>query len=244
MQGNQAQINDELYTDEERWAELRTRVAQAASRSQRSADDITVIAVSKTVSATRVRQAYLTGWQNFGENRVQELVGKQDELVELPGATWHLIGQLQSNKVKDVLGRVSYIHSLDRLSLAIAIQERAENMSIARMKCFIEMNLAGETSKAGLAPNQLPDFLRQVSLLPRLEIVGLMTIPPLVSNPEESRALFRRLAEMRDQIREMNLPSVPMNHLSMGMSADFEIAIEEGADFIRVGTAIFGRRTI
>jgi len=228
--------------DDIRWQSLRDRILHAAMRSGRSFDDITVVAVSKTVSADRVRQAYAGGWTLFGENRVAELVSKQTELGDLQGVSWHLIGQLQTNKVKDVLGRVSHIHSLDRVSLASAIQKRAQALRLARVACFAEVNIAGEASKAGIPPEQLESFVRNIKDYPNIELVGLMTIAPIVADPEEARPFFAAMAKLRENMQSLGVDQAPLKYLSMGMTADFEVAIEEGADYIRIGTAIFGSR--
>lgn len=221
---------------------VQERIEQAAERVGRSVDDITLIAVSKTVAAERVREAYACGFRHFGENRVQELLAKQAELADLTDIVWHLIGQLQSNKAKDVVERADYIHSLDRLSLAAELQKQAEKRGIAELRCFVEINIAAEQSKAGVRPDELRHFVLDLERFPALSIVGLMTVAPICTVLEEVRPYFQTMAEKRDEIRELSLPWAPVQLLSMGMSGDYEVAIEEGASFVRVGTALFGAR--
>ena len=232
-----------ISENQKRYEAILAGAEQAARRSGRSAAEITVIAVSKTVNAARVRDAYQIGWRHFGENRVQELVSKQEALGEMSDVTWHLIGQLQTNKVKDVLSRVAYIHSLDRLSLAQAIQKRAEIQGVACVKCFVEVNVANEPSKTGLSLDQVEPFVNSIGEYPSLQLVGLMTVAPLSSCAEEVRPFFRKMSELQRRLQAEKMPFAPMMHLSMGMTADYEVAVEEGADFIRLGTAVFGARS-
>ncbi|MCL2498312.1 MAG: YggS family pyridoxal phosphate-dependent enzyme [Symbiobacteriaceae bacterium] len=227
------------------WEQLQQKVAAAALRSGRPADAVTVIAVSKTVDASQVAAAYQWGWRHFGENRPQELTAKQQALPHLD-ITWHMIGQLQRNKVRQVLAGSSYIHSLDRFSLAQELQRQGEKLAVASIPCFVEVNAANEANKSGISWEELPNLLHQLAQFPLLSLVGLMTIATIVQDPEEVRPLFRRLAQQRQQLQEElqqeGYTHAPLQHLSMGMSADFTVAIEEGADFVRIGTAIFVAR--
>jgi pyridoxal phosphate enzyme (YggS family) len=207
---------------------VRERVARAAQRAGRRPEDILLIGVSKTVPADRVREAIEAGLPALGENRVQEA----REKIRILGhpVPWHLIGHLQTNKVKDALELFDVIQSLDRLPLAAEIARRARR----RVDVLVEVNLAGETSKSGFAPAEVKPALDALRAMPSLAVRGLMTIPPAAPDPEHTRPWFRMLRELRD--------SAGLAELSMGMSADFEVAIEEGATMVRVGTAIFGPR--
>jgi pyridoxal phosphate enzyme (YggS family) len=223
----------------ENLAAVRRSIHEAALRAHRNPSEITLLGVTKTVGPDVIREAIRLGLTDLGENRVQEAVAKMDELAEYP-ANWHLIGQLQTNKVKYVLGRVHLIHSLDRLSLAREIQKRSARAGIVT-DCLVEVNIAGEASKAGLAPDEVEEFVQTVvSECPQIRIRGLMTVAPYEADPEKVRPCFRQMRMLAGQLRE--LPGVSMEHLSMGMSNDYPIAIAEGATIVRVGTAIFGRR--
>ena len=223
------------------WQELRQTVAAAAQRSGRAPDAVTIVAVSKTVDTTRIASAVLGGWKELGENRVQELVAKQARLSGLQ-AHWHMIGSLQRNKVKDLVGRVTMLHSLDRLSLADELQKHLAQRKLPPLPCFIEVNVGGEATKAGVTLDELPVMLHSLCAYPLLRIVGLMTVAPPTPDVGELRAIFRNLKQAKDELHQLQLPWAPLEHLSMGMSSDYEIAIEEGADLIRLGTAIFGER--
>ena len=216
--------------------EVRRRIATAAERAGRDADSILLVAVSKTFPAAAVDEAAAAGVTVFGENRAQELVAKSTE-VAAP-VEWHFVGQLQSNKVKHVVGRVALIHSVDSVRLAGAIGRRA--VALGRTQStLIEVNLAGEGSKAGVREEQVAEVAHEIHGIDGIEVAGLMTIPPMPDDPEESRPYFRRLAELRERLAE-RLPGP--SDLSMGMTRDFEVAIEEGATIVRVGEAIFGTR--
>jgi len=198
---------------------------------------VNLIAVTKYASLATTRQVLELGLQHIGENRWQDAKPKWEEL----GAqgTWHFIGHLQTNKVKDVVGRFAYIHSLDRLSLATELQKKAEALDLV-VRCFLQVNVSGEESKYGLAPAELIDFARQIRGLDRLRIVGLMTMAPFESEPERTRPVFRGLREWRDRLNDEAILSEPLTELSMGMSNDFEVAIEEGATWIRLGSVLVG----
>ena len=212
-------------------ARVRERIARAAERAGRRADDVVLIGVSKTVEVERIRSAVAAGVKALGENRVQEAKAKIAELGR--PAAWHLIGHLQTNKVKDALELFDVIHSLDRLELAHELERRATARGQA-VETLLQVNVAAEASKGGVAPDAVGETLDVIGKLPHVHVSGLMTIPPEVERPEESRPWFRRLRELGERHG--------LRQLSMGMSGDFEIAVEEGATMVRVGTAIFGPR--
>ncbi len=207
---------------------VRERVARAAQRAGRRPQDILLIGVSKTVPAERVRQAVEAGVAALGENRVQEA----KEKIRTVGhpVPWHLIGHLQTNKVKDAVELFDVIQSVDRLPLAAELARRARR----RVDVFVEVNLAGEPAKSGFAPAEVKPALDALAALPNLRVRGLMAIPPAAADAEQARPWFRALRDLRD--------AAGLPELSMGMSADFEVAIEEGATMVRVGTAVFGPR--
>jgi pyridoxal phosphate enzyme (YggS family) len=192
---------------------------------------VTLVAVSKTQPADAVRQAYAAGQRDFGENYAQEWRAKADALSDCRDLRWHFIGALQTNKVKLVAGRVAYVHTVDRLELARELSRRLSARQEDRVKAFLEVNVAGEESKSGCRPEQVPELAEAVRTLPGLELVGLMCIPPAGADP---RPHFRLLRGLRDRLG--------LAELSMGMSADWREAVAEGATFVRIGTAIFGER--
>lgn len=214
---------------------VRGRMARAAATSGRSLDDITLVAVSKTVGEAEIQKASLMGISDFGENRTRDLALKQQAL---PNLNWHMIGRLQTNKVKEIIGRCLLIHSLDRWNLAEEIERRAKAMNITA-DALLQVNIAGEEQKAGLSPNDVKAFLDSVGQLGSLRIKGLMTIAPEVDNQEKTRPVFRELYQIQQKLRSRKWANVELKCLSMGMSQDFEVAIEEGANLIRVGSAIF-----
>lgn len=224
-------------------SQIRGRISEAAKRAARNPGDITLMAVTKTHPAEKIVAAYQAGIRFFGENRVQEFAGKREPLSDLPDATFALIGQLQSNKVNKAIELFSAIHSVDSLRLAERINAAVERSGKEPLPAAIEIN-TGDPAKAGLSPDspELEQILASAPLLPHLRITGLMTIPPFTENPEGARPYFRRLRELRDTIASRRLPGISMQLLSMGMSHDFEVAIEEGSTCVRVGTAIFGER--
>lgn len=217
---------------------VRQRIAVTAQRFGRDPATIRLVAVSKTKAASLVDEALQVGQHLFGENYVQELMAKAGQL---PAAEWHFIGSLQSNKVKQLVGLVTMIHSVDRLSLA---QEIDRQWRKQQQSCdiLIEVNLAEETSKGGASEAEVMELARQFALLPNLRVRGLMTMPPFSQDPEGARPYFRRLRQLAQKIAAAEISGVEMDELSMGMSADFEVAIEEGATLVRVGSAIFGGR--
>ncbi len=219
--------------------QIRRRIDAACARSGRSADSVRLVAVSKVKPAELVDAAYAAGQQLFGENYVQEFSQKVG-IVSAP-VTWHFIGALQSNKVKYIRGKVAMIHSVDRLSLAQEISKQWSKLDHS-IDILIQVNIGDEASKSGCQPEQLEPLVRAIAELPHLNIKGLMCLPPHDDDAERVRPYFRRLRELSDQITALHIDGVSMQELSMGMSGDFEIAVEEGATLVRVGTAIFGAR--
>lgn len=214
------------------------RIREACRRSGRPREDVRVVAVTKYIGADDMRELLSLGLTHFGENRWQQA---RDKWEAIGGqAVWHFIGHLQTNKVKDVIGRFTYLHSLDRPSLLEAVQKRAALLNL-RVPVFIQLNVSGEATKSGLAPDQLFAFAEQVAASPNVKVEGLMTMAPHVADPEDARPVFRRLRELRDELNERAILPEPVRHLSMGMSNDFEIAIEEGATWLRLGSVLLGR---
>lgn len=215
------------------------RMDQAARKVGRDPEGIKLVAVSKTVDIGRIREAIEAGVTSLGENYVQEAREKIQEIGH--SIQWHMIGHLQSNKAKYAVALFDYIHSIDGVSLAREIDKRAAQKG-KKVKGLVEVNVSGEESKFGVNMDQLMDLMHQVAGLSHISIEGLMTMPPYFDDPERARPYFVRLRELRDQIQEEGIEGIRMGELSMGMSGDFEAAIEEGATMIRVGTAIFGER--
>ena len=224
-------------------ASIRDRIAAAACRAGRQPEDIALMAVSKTFPAERIREAYDAGLRMFGENRVQEFAGKANALRDLHSAEWHLIGHLQTNKATKAVELFAAVDSVDSLRLAQKLNASAQQLG-KKLKVLIEINVGGEAAKSGVAPEslELEELLSAAPELEHLEFRGLMTIPPFNDDPREARPYFGKLRDLRDQIAR-RLPGFNMRELSMGMSHDFEVAIEEGSTCVRVGTAIFGERT-
>lgn len=217
---------------------VKTRISAAARRSDRCPDEISLVAVTKTVPVQDIDQAIAHGISILGENRVQEAKDKYAVIADR--VTWHMVGHLQTNKVKDALRIFSLVHSLDSLRLAREINKRAGKP----VPCLIEVNTSQETTKYGIAPVQAPDFFADLQPLTNIEVKGLMTIGPgwAVQDPEASRPCFTLLRSLRDELQERFHTTLPV--LSMGMTSDFEVAIEEGSTMVRIGTAIFGPRSI
>src|SRR5947209_3457487 len=233
-------MNDEPGNDQERLAaniaHVRSNIAEAAERGGRSPGEITLVAVSKTVPVELVKIAYNLGMTDFGENRVQEALPKIAGFHP-QGMRWHMIGHVQSNKAGKVAGAFDTVQSVDRLHLAQALNRHAGK----RLPVLLQVNVSGEKSKEGISLDDAPILARHIAELPAIEIQGLMTIAPLVENPEEARPVFRSLRTLRDQLQD-ELPQCSWQHLSMGMSDDYRVAIEEGATIVRIGRAIFGER--
>ncbi len=224
-------------------ARVRDRIATAALGSGRKAEEIVVMAVSKTFPPEQIRAAYNTGLRVFGENRVQEFAGKIAALRDLRDAEWHMIGHLQTNKAPQAAELFSHVDSVDSVRLGRKLNSAASALS-KRLSVLIEINIGGEKAKNGVTPDsaELQALLLAMPELPSIELRGLMTVPPYSEDPEQPRPYFRKMRELFAQINSRKLPAVRMDVLSMGMSHDFEVAIEEGATCVRVGTAIFGAR--
>lgn len=227
-----------------RLARIQERIARACRRVGRSPDEITLIGVTKTFPVSVVQAAYEAGVRHFGENRVQELVAKAAVLpgqIEGGDITWHMIGHLQRNKAKDVVAHADWLHSLDNLRLAETLERRA-TMAERVLPCFVQVNVSGETTKFGLEPDAVHAFLDALAPFEHLEIVGLMTLAAPAEDPEAVRPQFRLLRQLAETYNPRRNPRVRLRYLSMGMSGDFEVAIEEGATHIRLGSALFGPR--
>lgn len=216
--------------------DLRQNLALIRYRLREAGREVRLVAVTKNVPASLVGEALALGVQSFGENRLQEAMPK---MAMFPQADWHFIGRLQTNKVRDAVGRFSLIHSLDRWDLAMALQQQAQKKGVT-VKALVQVNVAGEQQKGGLPPEELTDFLTAVAGLSCLQVAGLMTVPPYEDDPERVRPFFREMSRL---FRTCRVPGVRMQILSMGMSNDYLVAVEEGATLVRLGSAIFGSRT-
>lgn len=224
-------------TLQDRLEGIRTRIEAACRRSGRNPDDITIIAVTKYTTLEVAEEALAAGLAHIGENRWQDVKPKWEAIGSR--AVWHFIGSLQTNKVKDVIGKFDYIHSLDRLPLAEELEKKAASRDLT-VNVFIQVNVSGEESKHGMAPGEVETFLRQIRVMPHLRVVGFMTMAPIDAEGEAARPVFRGLRELRDRINAMQLLPYEIKELSMGMSGDFEAAVEEGATYIRLGTVLVG----
>jgi PLP dependent protein len=224
----------------QRLAEIRARMADAAARARRNPSDIRLIAVSKTFPIEAVRAAFDAGQRDFGENRVQEVLQKIDAGADM-SIRWHLIGHLQSNKARKAAERVAVVHSIDGAELLRRV-DTATAAAGRHMEVLVQVDLAGEATKHGAAPETLPEIFALAAECTAVDVVGLMLLPPLAENPEDARPWFQRLRDQRDRLIDSGVPPARLRELSMGMSHDFEVAIEEGATMVRVGTAIFGQR--
>jgi PLP dependent protein len=224
-------------------ATVRERLERAARRAGRSASDVVLMGVSKTHPPELIREAYATGLRLFGENRVQEFSAKAALLTDLAGAEWHMIGHLQTNKAARAVELFSAVESVDSVKLAEKLDAAARNLN-KKLPVLIEINVGGEVMKSGVGPDahELEELLQSAVRLEALEFRGLMTVPPFMDDPEGARPFFRKLRELRDASAARKLTAIRMDVLSMGMSHDFEVAIEEGSTCVRVGTAIFGAR--
>ena len=212
---------------------IEERVARACEKAGRSREEVTIIAAAKTVTAAAIREAHHCGIRHFGENKVQEAQAKIGEISAtlVPAPTWHMIGHLQTNKVKTAVGIFDIIQSIDSIKLAMAVNDRVEGK---RFPVLLEVNVEKEDTKSGFLMEEVSSAVKEISTLANLDIRGLMTIAPLVDDPEEVRPVFRKLRELRD--------ALGLEYLSMGMTDDFEVAIEEGATMVRIGRALFGER--
>jgi hypothetical protein len=224
---------------EENWKEVEEQIAKACQRAGRDRSEVTLIAVSKTKPVPMLQEVYDLGARDFGENKVQELCDKIEVLPK--DIRWHMIGHLQTNKVKYIVGHTALIHSVDSLHLAEEIEKQAAKRDVV-VKILIEVNIAEEESKFGIRGDETIALVRQIAALSHLQIEGLMTIAPYVEDAEENRRYFRQIRQLSVDIAAENIDNVRMNVLSMGMTGDYTVAIEEGATMVRVGTGIFGKR--
>ncbi|BAD75416.1 hypothetical conserved protein [Geobacillus kaustophilus HTA426] len=215
-------------------AAIRREIEAACARVGRDPAGVRIVAVTKYVDAERAMEVLDAGIADLGENRSDQLIEKHARIGNQ--ATWHFIGTLQSRKVKDIIDKVDYIHSLDRLSLAKEIEKRA----VRPVKCFVQVNVSGEVTKHGLAPEETIPFIEQLRAFSRIEVVGLMTMAPHTDDEAVLRACFRRLRMLKERVQALGMAHAPCTELSMGMSNDYTIAIEEGATFVRIGSALVG----
>lgn len=220
-------------------ADVEAKIIEACKRAGRAREDVSLIAVSKTKPVDMLQEVYDTGIRNLGENKVQEMCDKYEVLPK--DIKWHMIGHLQTNKVKYLMGKTCLIHSVDSLKLAMEIEKQAAKHGII-VDILIEVNIANEETKFGLAKEEVIALVKEVAALEHVKIQGLMTIAPYVENPEDNRLYFRQIKQLSVDINNQNIDNVSMNILSMGMSGDYMVAIEEGATMVRVGTSIFGER--
>ncbi|MCM2674809.1 YggS family pyridoxal phosphate-dependent enzyme [Alkalicoccobacillus plakortidis] len=223
----------------QQYERIQANIHEACSTANRNSDQVNVIAVTKYVSEATTRLALESGVEHIGENRAETGLEKKKAIGD--AGTWHFIGSLQSRKVKQVIHEFDYFHSLDRLSLAREFQKQSQDKQ--KVKCFVQVNVSGEESKSGLQPEEVLPFIERLEAYPAIEVVGLMTMAPFTEDPEQTRPVFRGLRELRDAIAELHLPYAPCTELSMGMSNDYIVAVEEGATFIRIGTALVGNET-
>lgn len=219
---------------------VKERISNACQRAGRDTGEVTLIAVSKTKPVDMIYEALETGTIDYGENKVQEMCDKI-ETINNADIHWHLIGHLQTNKVKYIVDKAYLIHSVDSLKLAKVINEQAEKKGVTA-NILVEVNVAKEESKFGVMPEECEDLVREIANMSNISVKGLMTIAPFVDNPEENRVHFRNLRKLLVDINNKNIDNISMNVLSMGMTNDYEVAIEEGATLVRVGTGIFGER--
>ncbi|WP_067728326.1 YggS family pyridoxal phosphate-dependent enzyme [Oceanobacillus damuensis] len=213
---------------------IQKKIGQACARSGRNPEDIKVIGVTKYVTIERTKEAIDAGIKNLGENRSEGFLEKYNHFGEQ--AKWHFIGTLQSRKVKEVIDKIDVLHSLDRISLAKEINKRATGP----VDCFVQVNVSGEDSKHGMEPEEVIPFIEKIEMYDHIRVIGLMTMAPHIDDPEQIRKVFRKLAALRDSVREKGWSHAPCEYLSMGMSNDYDIAIEEGATHIRIGSKLVG----
>ena len=219
--------------------DVQKRIEEACRRGGRKPEEVTLIAVSKTKPVSMMEEAYQTGCLDFGENKAQEIVRKQPEMPE--DVRFHMIGHLQRNKVRSIIDKVCLIHSVDSVRLAEQIEAEAERIGRI-VEVLLEVNVAREESKYGFLPEEVEEALVKISRFPHISVKGLMTIAPFVENPEENRIYFKKLRQLSVDMQSKTIDNVSMSVLSMGMTGDFEVAVEEGATLVRVGTGIFGAR--
>ncbi|SDC66344.1 hypothetical protein SAMN05421663_103281 [Terribacillus halophilus] len=223
-----------MNTVQQNLERIREDISSAAAKSGRKTEDITLLAVTKYVTIERTKEAVDAGIVDLGENRIEGFLEKQAAIGD--EAIWHFIGSLQSRKVKDVINQVDYLHALDRLSLAKEIQKRAAK----KIKCFVQVNVSAEATKSGVSPAETLAFIQELAAYPAIEVVGLMTMAPNTQDEDVLRSVFSGLRQLRDEVAAQNMAHAPCALLSMGMSNDYKIAIEEGATHVRVGSALVG----
>ncbi|HOV98457.1 MAG TPA: YggS family pyridoxal phosphate-dependent enzyme [Bacteroidota bacterium] len=219
---------------------LQENIVEICKRCNRNPQDIQIVAVSKTWDSSAIREAWKAGITNFGENYVQEFRTKYQELKDIP-LQWHFVGHLQSNKVKFIIDAMHLIHTVDDIELGKEINKRAEKLGKVQ-DALIEVHATNEPTKYGVKPEQTASLVKELAMLDNIRVLGLMTMGPLADDPEASRSSFRILRQLQTEIRSLGIEHISMEHLSMGMSFDYPIAIEEGATLLRIGTAIFGER--
>lgn len=213
---------------------IELEIQKACDRSDRKRSEVTIVAVTKSVSTKRAIEVKEAGIIQFGENRDEGLLQKQETITD--GVIWHFIGNVQSRKVRSLIDEIDFLHSLDRISIAKEIQKRATKT----INCFVQVNVSGESSKSGISPEELEVFIGQLEAFDKIKVIGLMTMAPHIDDAERIRSIFRTMKELRDRIELQKLPHAPCTELSMGMSNDYTIAIEEGATYVRIGTALVG----
>lgn len=219
---------------EQRIAEIEKNIQEACETAGRDRSEVNVVAVTKSVSASRATDVLQAGFAHLGENRAEGLAAKQEDIKE--DVIWHYIGNIQSRKVREIVDNVRYLHSLSRMSIVKEIQKRANET----LDCFVQVNISGEDSKSGVSPEELQTFLNDIKNYDKVRIIGLMTMAPNTDDQKLIRSIFVKMRELRDLIASQNLEHAPCTELSMGMSNDYKIAIEEGATFVRIGTALVG----
>ncbi|SHE61836.1 hypothetical protein SAMN05444392_10287 [Seinonella peptonophila] len=225
---------------QQNWKLVQQRIIDSCHRVDRNPNDVQVVAVTKYVDVDTTQAVLDSGLNQIGESKVQDAVPKWKQIGDR--GVWHFIGHLQRNKVKEIIGRFQYLHSLDRWSLAQELDKRLKQRGES-MKCFLQVNVAQEKQKNGIYSHELKDFALDVANLSSIEIVGLMTMAPLTPNSEEVRPVFRELKRLQHELQQLQHPQIKVPHLSMGMSQDFEVAIEEGATWVRLGSVLVGKRS-
>ncbi len=218
---------------------INAKIEAACQRSGRKREEVLFLVVSKTIDVPRIKEAVACGMTSLGENKVQEIMDKYEPMGE--GIKWHLIGHLQTNKVKYIIDKVELIHSVESIKLAEEISKRAVAKGVTA-NILLEVNVAGEESKFGIKPEECEQMVREISVMPNIVIKGLMTVAPAVENEEENRKYFRQMKQLLVDINSKKIDNVNMTELSMGMTGDYEVAIEEGATIVRIGTGVFGAR--
>lgn len=215
--------------------EVRQEIQKSCALVSRSEEDVTLVAVTKSVDAGATEAIVAAGAFHLAENRADKFLLKKQLFLDFPEIQWHFIGNLQRRKVKSIVNEIDFLHSLDNLKLAEEIQKRANKV----LKCFVEVNVSGEASKQGISPEELADFIAKLAAYDKIKVVGLMTMAPAMATVPEQHQLFRQLRELRDEIHNQKLSWAPCTELSMGMSHDYQAAIQEGATFVRIGTVLF-----